>query len=1132
MSVDLKWKSSPAHEECPICGKKGTCFSRSLVKPSLGRCWNPPSAAPQGWISTRNPNVFTEIGIPSGKSYSQALVQTSNTNCDNIASPSHRNDVYRELISNYRLSTQSMKELMSRGFTRDEILSASLGDLKARKGQGRAKVARELIELFGHVEGVPGFFVKTNGRGENYWTITGTEGWIIPSTDADGNIRACQIRTTRQRSSGPKYTWLSKGKGSHGTNSGSPAGVLFPKETDKHTTFEHVFLTEGFFKALAIRERWNIPAVWIGGVSMWESALEQLSVLDTKKISIAFDTDIHNNPNVQKSLLKAFNELSHSIDDADIEIVTWTPSLGKGIDDAILKSGLTIDALDRIERDQILTSITPAAKLPNNKYLRLLESEHLPAPTDAPTLPSKEECWKATNSAIKSAFVSPPGVIHLITAGTGYGKTTAICNEIHEKTLIVTRNYDETGKEVEEALEKNGVKASWFYGRQPKNCREGAGKRERERSRIANCLELNRAIEAIKAGHNPCLDCSDPPRKTEEGDIWYSCGYRKHKDEMSEPPLYGLAVPKVALQKKIIDEFETIIFDDIPELIELLSDQRELTLDDIVVWQKNNFSQLPIDVQTFIKSLRTELSECLSDPQEPSSELRKLGKKAKETLRCFGQDYEGALFPCEEPFGDQGRKVYPKAWLESLLKAFAEDLPIDLTANNVTFWTARPEIIDAFRTKRVIILDATVDTTLYKSLFGMGLGFQIKIPEFPKNLPRIIQVPDILWSKEQVKSMVPEIQKLAEKENAFIITRAGDCVDLLDANGHIGRHERGLNDMKDYKSGILAGHMSLPSQEAGKMAQGVRAICRRLNVDDPTIPALLRDDEGMGWQTYHDKTSRYKGLQRNTFVHQDPLAEHIKRHRHTSTVLQTWGRLRGNKLMYLLDGKPLYSSDPDHPIFVTIQMRSELGLKPKENRGNNKEFQKLNKVRALKRQKRIMEGVASLQNEVLSTESIPSLRMIRKRLGRDGGLANQNVAQEVKQRLHEIVNEKRGLNWKWEGVPHRRDSIYDSLVRYTPSLTDKGLEIEDNSDLDVPRTCDEERASLETSFSGVEREGAEEDICEGEVNLKMNGKGDLLPFHDFHEVESRRQIVDSPCCVEECIGERIDVLCGDGNDSS
>ena len=89
-----------------------------------------------------------------------------------------------------------------------------------------------------------------------------------------------------------------------------------------------------------------------------------------------------------------------------------------------------------------------------------------------------------------------------------------------------------------------------------------------------------------------------------------------------------------------------------------------------------------------------------------------------------------------------------------------------------------------------------------------------------------------------------------------------------------------------------------------------------------------------------------------------------------------------------------------------------------------------------------------------------------------------------------------------------------------------------NSDFDVPRTCDEERVSLETSFSEVEREGVEEDICEREVNLKMNGKGDLLPFHDFHDVESRRQIVDSPCYVEGYIGERIDVLCGDGNDSS
>lgn len=1020
------WRYNPQRlKHCPICGGKASHFGVALELPQIGYCWGETSTPLPGWRPTRNPRVFIrENGGTIPTNNQQISIPTKPQ--QEIASSNHRDFVYRSLLSKLRFSGIHKKQIRKRGFTDTEFADLPLATMTSGT---RYKLVQEILEQNPglSLEGVPGFYVaESKTTGGEYWTFSSSTGLLIPYLDVDQNLIGFQVRPDytgkkkKEKSNLAKYKWVSSNKRKGGSSPGSPAGVLFPKGTNKHTKFEHIFATEGFFKALAIQAKWNSPVIYIGGTQQWKSILEPLSQLQTKQVFVAFDSDIHTNRQVQKSLLNTVTLLPNFIDDIEVKAVTWSPELGKGIDDAILHNSLTIEDLEVIDTDQILTSICPPGRLPNTKYLRINEDIEPLAPPKL-NVPSREACWAATDIAMKRAFESQPGSINLITSGTGYGKTTSLTKHIIPKTLVVSREYDDSGEQIKQLLLQSGVNPQWVYGRQVKKCEPNASESKKERIRIANCEDSLRAFQAIKAGHNPCLDCPFFPRKTEDGSIHYGCGYRQHRDELNENwPDIGLAVPNVALQPNILKKFETVVFDDIANLITLIADQKTMTISDLAVWQTNKFLEMPKDFQDFMTVLRAELSTCHREPLQPSDNLRRIAKLALKSIKR-----EQAPLPCEQPFvGARGKVEYPKAWAKEFLRCFADGLPIDLTAENVTFWSGKPEVLELFKSKRIIILDATADLTTYKALFGTSLFYLLNIPELPKSHPRIVQVPDIIFDKEQVQRMAPQILQLAERENSFVITRAGACVDVLGADGWLGRHDRSLNSLQNRDSGILAGHYSLPPDETRRMAQGIRALSRQLNVPDPEVPIVERDKDGRAWKSYHDLSKRYTGLQRYCAVHKDLLAEHISQHHRTSAIIQTWGRGRGQKQLFLLDGKPLYSADPENQLFVTIMTLEELALTPQRSRTTHPKLQKMNEVRAEKREERIKEGVEALRESVLINEKVPTLKRMRELLGRDNQKARVEVAQDVRRKLQAIL--ERFLD------ENQHDRKVESTFSYTP----------------------------------------------------------------------------------------------------
>ena len=1046
------WKYNLRRKKCPVCGGKGRHFATPSEAPHMGWCWEAPSIPLRGWKPTRNPHLF----LNEGDAPETPCVEVQEKAQRELAPPPLRNAIYRELLRKLNLSGSHRRHILERGFTEAQIDHIPFATLQKGKRYG---IVKEVAAYFpeGSLDGMPGFFIN---RGKNdterkWWTLGGSPGLLIPVMDINQHLIAFQIRPDysekaqkKAKKKGrnlPKYLWLSSQKKEGGVGSGSPAGVLYPKGTNKHTKFKRVFYTEGFFKALAIMFYFNAPVVWISGVHQWKNALEPLSQLNAEEILITFDSDFHDNPHVQAALLQSVNALGSFLDDTIVKAVQWDPSRGKGIDDALLQGGLTFDELQPLDLDQILSSLRPPGQLPNSKYLRM-NPENKMDPPEQEKCPDKEACWKATEKAVEEALHSQPGTISIINAGTGYGKSTALTKHIQPKTLVVSRDYDDTGEQIRTNLLSQGICAEWIYGRQSEKVEEDAPLSKQERVRIANCKDLLRAIQAIQGNHNACLDCSYCPHSMEDGSVYYSCGYRRHRDELQEDfPLYGLAVPKVAMQPTILNKFETIVFDDIPTLLQHIADERVLTLGDIATWQGNRFDKLPWQVRQFISALRSELATCNKTPTEPSKELRVLAEQAIKSIKR-----KKSILPCEESFlGERGKIEYPKAWVRETLASFADGMPVELTAENVTFWTGRPDLLRIFQQKRIIILDATADLTIYKGLFGKSLLYLLNIPELPKNQPRIVQVPDILGSKEQIQRLHKHILNLAQREDAFILTRAGECTNQLHADGWLGRHERALNTLQDRGAGILAGHFSLPPEATRKMAQGIRAIARQLNVPDPEVPEMERDEKGRGWAPYYDKSRRYKGLERNITIHKDPLAEHIGRHFHTSTVIQAWGRHRGSKILYLIDGKPLYS--PNEPIWVTMMTLRELGLEPIEMRGNHEKFQKANEVRAAKRQARVEKGIKEFKRWVAVHKEVPSVRSLRKSLGVDGRLCKVEVAKDVQEGLQvildEIVQEKQETTGLKGGVPHRTLKEFITSVGYTLGQSDNSLKEKKNSRL-------------------------------------------------------------------------------------
>lgn len=1017
----MGWKTNPEKlQTCPICGGKAHHFSVLEEIPRSGWCWTPPSTPPPGWHATENPNLFLQDGSGFPHTPPAPPAQTRHE----LADPRLRDVIYRRILERLPLSGTHRSEILQRGFHKEDIEKIPFGSLLS--GPRTGLVERIAFDIPAReLEGIPGLYLDKYG----HWTLTGSPGLLIPVQDEKSRIIALQVRPDEAKEGG-RYRWVSSNGKPGGTGSGAPAGVVLPEKAA--TMGGRVWLTEGFFKALALSQKTGEAVVWIAGVGMVQAALEPLSRLDPSEVLLAFDADWKTKDSVHIALFNAVGIIGTALG-VPTQAVTWEIEKGKGIDDALLSGGLNLAEMTLLGLDDIVAGLAPPARLPNTRFLRINPNNTNPStpPPQEANPPTQEEIRFATEQTVVEAYQAPLGTITLITAGTGSGKSFSACHQAPEKTLFVDRDYDTAGEQKRRMLLEFGHAPEMIYGRQPP---EGdlppeATEQRRERSRLASCVDYTRANLAGESGHNACKDCKNCPVEV-NGETFFACGYRKQRDKLhNDPPSIGLCVPETALDPSVLQHFNTLVFDDIPDLLYRLADKKTVMVEDIALWQTNNPEQMPQGFSSFLQSLRNEQATA-TDKADPSEALRESAKNAIASL----DGMDGTILPCEEPITSNGLPAYPKRLVLPLLTALSTNAPVEIRPESVTFWTCQPEILRTLRNKRVLVLDATPDAVLWKALFGQAQGFTLHMPNLPTSNPRIVQTPDIIGTSEQIVRLAAPIKALAAREEAFVLTRKGKCAEALNADGWMGRHDRGLNELQGYKNGILAGNFTLPPDETGRMANGTRALAGVLGVPPPQVEIPLAEEPSRTWHPYQD-SGRFAGLERNAPIHTDPLADHIGRRHHTSSVVQAWGRLRSNGTLYLLAGTPLEG------VPVTIMTLQELGLSIDEKRGNPK-LEVINKERVALAKDRARDGVAVLVSWMEERQREPSLREAKRLLaGKGRGESPTRLAKDALILAKKtIFDKKQQLAGMVEGVSHNSVNIYTTLCDTPPPHSANHLE--------------------------------------------------------------------------------------------
>lgn len=187
--------------------------------------------------------------------------------------------------------------------------------------------------------GVPGFY-REDGKIQRR-IISGI---AIPMKNADGNITAIQIRKSKCEKGEARYVFLSSSGLNEGCSCGAQVDIEAPMMDGP------VWITEGHFKACAIRRHFGNTAISVQGVNNIKPLIVEIPKLlkkrNIEKFIIAFDADMWHN----KQVMKAANKLHNMLKNYNIPVVfaTWDEKDGKGIDDCLQNNG-KITYLDNLK---------------------------------------------------------------------------------------------------------------------------------------------------------------------------------------------------------------------------------------------------------------------------------------------------------------------------------------------------------------------------------------------------------------------------------------------------------------------------------------------------------------------------------------------------------------------------------------------------------------------------------------------------------------------------------------------------------------------------------------------------------------------------------------------------------------
>ena len=819
-----------------------------------------------------------------------------------------------------------------------------------------------------------------------------------------------QVRHDRDVEGFPRYLWLSAAsKG--GVSGGAPVGFLAGSED-----CDTVDITEGMLKSATVREYMpeSKGVLCMAGVGMLPQLIERLEELKgIKKARVWFDADSLTNANVLRSLARLVRALQGM--GLVLEVKGWDIELGKGIDDLLRGGGRLEDV-----RDLEIAGILRAADI-RKQTAHLLSStpskgkSHIPLLPDttaifAPSLTlAKEEMYENTKRATLEALNAEIGTFVVHDGPTGSGKSYSIALYSKENTIYAVDNY-KLLFEVEKEFKNQGIPHTILFGRGDRVNPEADTETQILQERIwdeAGCEEITDAKVFGEQGVFPCLGCPLYSKKDEKG----GCRYweqRKHAVQNVGRKVVLTLIQTLTSNYELTKELgsqlnllgnggaNTVIFDDIKDILSHFSRPQDINLDDIERWEEEFPEASGYEAKKRLEVYRELIRQvrlAITDRDHELGELRKAGRRARD---AFDAEEKGfSLFKAL-----RGSRP-PLNALEALAKWLSEGHSISFIGKgkerSLRFLRPSP-LADKLKETRAIYLDATPNRPLLEWFAG-SLGMSYQQTNLPQPTQNIIQIGDVLWSSDQLDQSheAVALRQWVEDQNGFILTKKARAIE---GDAYFGRDERGLNLYQNAPVSLIEGHHAMSAEQAKEAAWLWRTFGEVRRVAPPLEGQAPNADKearrfGDAWRPWL----------RTQHTLSDPLAELLRRHHQSAAILQGAARDRDpSKKKFVLSGSPIELNGIPYPVTLWTRkdLRAFLQSLGIEVQNLPRELplilQQKNEQTKNEREERIEQAIKKLQEYA----ELPKLSDIRKQLGKGGKRCRADFAKEVWYRLYQI----------------------------------------------------------------------------------------------------------------------------------
>lgn len=231
-------------------------------------------------------------------------------------------DCYYDMLQSLTLLPKHMENLRGRGLTAERIERNMYRSMPENEGDRR--LVAEMLSHFHDLSGVPGF-----GKLGRWWTMTGSNGFLVPVCTGDGLIQGLQIRRDDEDRPARKYLWLAGGKYPKTPHTKNWIHVV------GNTAAKTAYLTEGPLKGdVASALSGERLFICIAGVNSLEFLRRTILSLQIEKLVLVMDMDKVFKLNVQEAIREIIR-IVRSIPGLKLEAEDWNPGL-KGVDDLFL----------------------------------------------------------------------------------------------------------------------------------------------------------------------------------------------------------------------------------------------------------------------------------------------------------------------------------------------------------------------------------------------------------------------------------------------------------------------------------------------------------------------------------------------------------------------------------------------------------------------------------------------------------------------------------------------------------------------------------------------------------------------------------------------------------------------------